>query len=61
VNGVGDVPSYYGLEDMTNPASITGRESEPSGWMSPEVLIMSIVDERDLKNLMERIAAAEAG
>jgi hypothetical protein len=47
VNGVGDVPSYYGLEDMKNPASIAGRESEPSGWMSPEVLIMANIDKWD--------------
>jgi hypothetical protein len=50
VNGVGDVPTYYGLEDTEGPALKPGRESEPPAWMSPEVLIMSIVEKWDTAN-----------
>ena len=49
-NGVGDVPTYYELEDTSAPISNDGRESEPMGWMSPEVRIMSVIANRDLTN-----------
>jgi hypothetical protein len=35
VNGAGDVPSYYDLEDVVGPAARGGRKSEPTGWISP--------------------------
>jgi hypothetical protein len=50
VNGGGDVPSYYGIEDIEGSAAKPGRESEPTGWMSHEVLIMSIIENWGLTN-----------
>src|SRR4051794_23732437 len=50
VNGVGDVPTYYELEDMEAPAPNAGRDSGPSGWVTPEELIMSIVENWDHRN-----------
>ena len=36
VNGVGDVPTYYGLEDNSS-----GPDSVRPAWIEPEVLLMS--------------------